>query len=88
MSRDSMIAELEKLGKQYKWYKYDDRQIWSMLQRELHRKPQHVSTISSVDPQFCPECGTQLTTNGECPKCDLEDPELTEDSLWEEGFDN
>jgi len=44
-----------------------------MYQREVvNKKPQ--PKLDS--PQYCEKCGLQLTDSGECPRCDLEDPEL------------
>lgn len=76
LNREAMITELEKLGKNYNWSRFDDRQIYSMLQRELYKKPKHTQVIDIPGAEYCPKCGMQLTDSGECPRCDIYDPEL------------
>lgn len=35
--------------------------------------------IENPELEKCPECGTHLTTNGECPICDLGEDDLLDD---------
>lgn len=78
MSRDSMITELQKLGKNYNFNKYTDAQLYRMYQREANKPIE--KSIGDIEQEYkdsrlCPQCRHELTDAGECPVCDLGDEE-------------
>ena len=74
LSREELIAELEKLGYKYKFDKYSDRQLYSILEKTKAKiesdkalaELEHNKT--DVKP-ICDDCGSVLADSGICPKC-------------------
>lgn len=85
LSRDEMIGELRRLGKNYKFEKYSNEQIFMIYMRtlnSLNKKKQPSKPIIKPQDKYCPECGMKLNPLGECPVCDLgEEDMLDEDTI-------
>jgi coenzyme F420-reducing hydrogenase alpha subunit len=93
LSRQQMIDSLKKLGKNYKFDKYTDAQIWNMLVKledKLEKEAMEAAEWADVEAEVaaqleyekantCQHCGRPLTTVGECPLCDLNDESVLED---------
>ena len=80
MSRDAMIDELEDLGVHYNFDRFDDRQIYRMLEKE-RVKAAKMADMKAAEaetplPSTCDECGARLNDGGTCPVCDHGEEQL------------
>ena len=78
MSRDQMIAELRKMGKNYYFDKYSDAQIYRILDRERARVKKSAASVATEPAGVCEKCGARLNDSGTCPSCDHGEAELNE----------
>jgi hypothetical protein len=74
LSREELIAELEKLGYRYKFDKYSDRQLYCILENtkakiELDRALAELEKNKPNNKPICNDCGSTLTDGGVCPRC-------------------
>lgn len=85
--RHILIANIQSTGRNYKFDKWSDTQLyrmWQRIQKEEHDKKiarkmlDDFAKAKSI--KRCPECGTQLSDNGTCHICDT-------DYGWEERLD-
>lgn len=74
LSREELIAELEKLGYKYKFDKYSDRQLYSILEK-TKAKIESDKALAELEHNkveakpTCNDCGGVLADSGICPKC-------------------
>jgi rubrerythrin len=92
-TRQQMIDRLRHLGKNYKFDKYTDAQIWNILVKledKLEKEAMEKMEWADIERELgkqrekekantCSHCGRPLTTVGECPLCDLNDESVLED---------
>ena len=72
-SRQELINNLKSIGRNYKFDKYTDEQLYYIWQKEsakAHKKVTVDIPAESRTVLYCDECGTQLTDGGFCPVCD------------------
>lgn len=74
LSREELIAELEKLGYKYKFDKYSDGQLYSILEK-TKAKIESDKALAELEQSrlktkpICDSCGSALADSGICPKC-------------------
>ena len=74
LSREELITELEKLGYKYKFDKYSDRQLYSIL-KKTKAKIESDKALAELEysktdiKPICDGCGNILADSGICPKC-------------------
>lgn len=74
LSREELIAELEKLGYKYKFDKYSDSQLYSILEK-TKAKIESDKALAELEQNrlktkpICDSCGSTLADSGICPKC-------------------
>ena len=75
-TRQTMIDDIKKAGKNYNFAKYTDTQLYRMWQRlqkptKVIKEPQHDLDLDFETREYetC-ECGRALTDAGYCPVCD------------------
>ena len=73
-SRQDLIANLKSIGRNYKFDKYTDEQLYYIWQKESAKatnasKKLGIETKPAISREilYCDECGTQLTDGGFCP---------------------
>lgn len=80
MSRDAMIDELEYLGVHYNFDRFDDRQIYRILEKErvkaAKKADMKAAEAETPLPGTCDECGARLNDGGTCPVCDHGEEQL------------
>lgn len=74
LSREELITELEKLGYKYKFDKYSDRQLYSILEKtkakiESDKALAELESNKTDVKPTCDDCGSVLADSGICPKC-------------------
>lgn len=76
IDRDTLIAEIRNFGYNYKFEKYDDRQlynIWLWAKKKAHTnriaKKINNDFEKARNIKYCNICGTQISDNGECSRC-------------------
>lgn len=74
LSREELITELEKLGYKYKFDKYSDRQLYSILEKtkakiESDKALAELESNKTDAKPTCADCGSVLADSGICPKC-------------------
>lgn len=74
LSREELITELEKLGYKYKFDKYSDRQLYSILEKtkakiESDKALAELESNKTDVKPICDDCGSALADSGICPKC-------------------
>lgn len=74
LSREELITELEKLGYKYKFDKYSDRQLYSILEKtkakiESDKALAELESNKTDIKPTCDDCGSVLADSGICPKC-------------------
>lgn len=85
-SRQELINNLKSIGRNYKFDKYTDEQLYYIWQKEsakASKKTPVEEPMPSRDIQYCDECGMQLTDGGFCPVCDDGAEDLDECKLEE-----
>lgn len=86
-SRQELINNLKSIGRNYKFDKYTDEQLYYIWQKESAKAQKKVTADITAEPRtilYCDECGTQLTDGGFCPVCD-DGVDLNENHLQETG---
>lgn len=81
VSRDQLIADLRKLGKNYYFDKYTDAQLYMMLQKAQAKAATPNKSLSRKDDELitaCEKCGARLNDSGTCPSCDDGEEDLNE----------
>ena len=73
-SREELIAELEKLGYNYKFDKYSDGQLYNILEKTRAKIESNkaLAELEQDRPEVkptCDSCGSTLADSGICPKC-------------------
>lgn len=80
MSRDAMIDELEYLGVHYNFDRFDDRQIYRILEKErikaAKKADMKAAEAETSLPGTCDACGARLNDGGTCPVCDHGEEQL------------
>lgn len=70
--RFDLIAKIKAAGRNYKFDKYSDAQLFRIWQR-MQNEPSKVTTYNLPELEErpeCAECGAVLTDGGFCPRCD------------------
>lgn len=82
--RQYLIDRIKNTGRNYNFDKWTDAQLFAMWQRiaqeELNKAKLASSILKAKDAEYCKDCGTQLSDDGSCPRCDT-------DFGWEENLD-
>ena len=90
MSREAMIAELKRVGKNYNFDRFSDAQLYRMYEKDVFLKPEAPKRPSRksmmINPyeNTCEECGALLNDMGDCPRC-VHGEEDMDESLLTEG---
>lgn len=86
-SRQELIDNLKSIGRNYKFDKYTDEQLYHIWQKESEKASKVKVVDEPIEPRtilYCDECGTQLTDGGFCPVCDDGANDLDECHLQED----
>lgn len=76
IDRDTLISEIKNYGYNYKFEKYDDRQLYNIW--HWAKKKANANAIAKKinndfektrNIKYCDYCGIQLSDNGDCPRC-------------------
>lgn len=82
--RQELIKNLKSIGRNYKFDKYTDDQLYHIWQKESEKARKKVTVNIPAKPRtilYCDECGTRLTDGGFCPVCDDGAEDLNESRL-------
>lgn len=81
--RNTLIANLRAIGRNYNFDKYSTAQLFRIWQKESekHDLELEIQSDSAEDLIFCDECGLRLTDGGYCPSCDDGAEDLDEATL-------
>lgn len=85
--RNTLIANIKSTGRNYNFDRWSDTQLyrmWQRIQQEEHNKKIARKILDNNEKakniKYCPDCKTQLSDNGTCPRCNI-------DYGWEETLD-
>lgn len=77
--RNVLITNIKSTGRNYNFDRWSDTQLyrmWQRIQQEDHNKKIARKILIDAErkrnTKYCIDCGTQLSDNGRCHKCDTE----------------
>lgn len=76
--RNTLIANIKSTGRNYNFDRWSDTQLyrmWQRIQQEEHNKKIARKILDNNEKakniKYCPDCKTQLSDNGTCPRCNI-----------------
>jgi hypothetical protein len=91
--RHELISKIKALGKNYRFEKYSDEQLYNIWKKELRKKEEQDALAAyysdkkaEAEKPRCELCDRILTDGGYCPVCDDGAEDLTESAIDEDSL--